>query len=262
VGPGWHLMMPDKALKCFTIRRKTMELVAGEPSQSNSKADYVDYAIKARTKDGIDLYSMLTMQYHVEPQCAGTLYPLILDDEGVKEQIVKARVRSVVPQVLSTHGALEQYQGNITGISDEIEGMLNEQLKNQCVTLDLFELKRGDFDDKYEEAIRARAQEVEAAEKKRLEGETAKQEAERQRIAAEGNAQERRLNADAQAYETTTKAEADAQAETARLEARAKAIQENPSLVEWERIQAVRDAGAIYLPDTALPIYQVPAPTP
>lgn len=261
-GPGIHLTRPGRSFHCFTVSRRTMELVAGEPSQSNSRADYVDYAIRARTKDGIDLYSMLTAQYHVDAGAVADLYPLIRDDEGVKEQIVKARLRAIVPQTLSNYSAEEQYLGNLGRISDDIETKLRAELAAQGVTLDYFELKRGDFDDTYEQAIRDKAAEIERANKKKLEQETARQEAERQRIEAEGNAAKARTEADAAAYRTVTDAEARAKAETAELEARAAAISANPELIEWERIQAISNAGAIYLPSGTLPIAQVPLPTP
>lgn len=257
-GPGLHVMSPDKSLICYSVKRKTMELVAGDPAQSNSKADYVDWAIKARTKDGIDLYSMLTAQYHVTPVCAGKLFPLITDDEGVKEQVVKARLRSVVPQVLSNYDAITQYRGNITAISNDVATELAKELESQCVELDYFELKRGDFDDRYEESIRARAQEIEAAEKKKLEQVTAAEESKRLEIETEAAANKRKTEADAQAYVERTETDA----ATYDLEQRAAALRENPDLIEWERVQAIRDAGAVYLPSGALPIYDVPQVTP
>lgn len=259
-GPGLHVMAPDKSLICYSVKRKTMELVAGDPAQSNSKADYVDWAIKARTKDGIDLYSMLTAQYHVTPECAGKLFPLITDDEGVKEQVVKARLRSVVPQVLSNYDAITQYRGNITAISDDVATQLDAELASQCVELDYFELKRGDFDDAYETSIRARSLEVESAEKKKLEQLTATEEAKRLAIETDAAAAKRKTEADANAYVQRTETDA----AVYNLEQRAAALRENPSLIEWEQVQAIRDAGAVYLPSGALPIYSVPqvAPTP
>ena len=208
VGPGLHFMSPDKQLVCFKTQRITMELVEGDPALSNSKADYVDYAIKGRTKDGIDLYSMLTMQYHVPEDCAGELLPTVINDEGVKEQIVKARLRAVVPQKLSNYDAITQYRGNITAISDDIQTQLAQELEAQCVTLDLFELKRGDFDDAYENSIRARAQEIEAAEKKKLEQNTAAEEAKRLAIETEAAAAKRKVEADAAAYVERTETDA------------------------------------------------------
>ncbi len=288
IGPGgFYIMSPDKGLVCYDVTRKTMELVAGEPSQSNSKADYVDYAIKARTKDGIDLYSMSTTQYHVDPSCTGTLYPLIKDDEAVKEQVVKARLRSIIPQQLSTYGALEQYQGNITAISNAIEDQLRAELNANCVALDYFELKRGDFDDRYEENIRNRAAEVEKAEKVKLEQVTAAEEAKKKKIDAEAEADrlqtQARAAADKQKIEVQAAAErvaieteaankkriADADAafyekkkqaegEKALLDARGEALTTHPELIEYQRINTISGAGAIYLPSDVLPLWDVP----
>jgi regulator of protease activity HflC (stomatin/prohibitin superfamily) len=253
-GPGLHFTSPDKSFACYTIRQRTMELVAGDPAASNSKADFVDWAIKARTLDGIDLYSMLTMQYHIDPAAPTTLYPTYVSDEAVKEQLVKSRLRSVVPQILSLTDANVQYKGNLGPISDEIEIELKRQLDPFGIKVDYFELKRSDFDDRFEEAIRNRAGEVELAEKKRLEQETARQEAERLAIQTKGDNDA--ALAIAQKDNAVRKAQTDA--EVYDLNKRAEALNENPDLLEWERVQAIRDAGAIYLPSETLPLFNVP----
>lgn len=262
VGPGFHLTGPGTDYHCYTVRQITMELVAGDPATSNSKADYVDWAIKARTNDGIDEYSMLTLQYHVDRTAPINLYPQYPNDEAVKEQIVKSRLRSIVPQVLSLSRADDQYQGNLGPISDEIQKQLSEELKKFGITVDYFELKRSDFDDTYETHIRDRAGEVEAAKKKVLEQQTATNEAERQRIQAVGDEAAAHIAADKDAYVKRTNADAESYSQSVLLESRAKMIADHPELIEWERVQAINNAGAIYLPDTALPIYNVPTATP
>jgi regulator of protease activity HflC (stomatin/prohibitin superfamily) len=254
VGPGIRLTGIGTDYHCYTVSQKTMELVAGDPAQSNSKADYVDWAIRARTLDGIDQYAMLTMQYHVDRAAVSDLYPTYPNDEAVKEQIIKSRLRSIVPQVLSLTDANVQYKGNLGPISDDIEAELKKQLEPFGIRVDYFELKRSDFDDRFEEAIRNRSTEVELAEKKRLEQETARQEAERLAIATAGENAARLAKAETD--NAVRKANTDA--EVYDLEQRANALQENPSLIQWEQTQAIRDAGAVYLPSGALPIYTVP----
>lgn len=256
-GPGLHVSMPDKQFNCYTVRQLTMELVEGNPADSNSKADYVDWAIKARTKDGIDIWSMLTLQYHIADDAPATLYPTYPNDEAVKEQLVKSRLRSVVPQTLSLSGAESQYLGNIGPLSDDIEVKLKESLAPFGIIVDYFELKRSDFDDRYEEAIKTRAAEVEAAKKKELEQVTALNEAERLRIEVEGQTAAARQQADTEKYV----AQQETDAVTYDLNERAKALSENPELIEWEKTQAIRDAGAIYLPSGVLPITTIPAPS-
>lgn len=262
VGPGFHFTGPGTDYHCYTVRQITMELVAGDPAASNSKADYVDWAIKARTNDGIDEYAMLTLQYHVDRTAPINLYPQYPNDEAVKEQIVKSRLRSIVPQVLSLSTADVQYQGSLGPISDNIQNQLSTELKKFGITVDYFELKRSDFDDTYETHIRDRAGEVEAAKKKVLEQQTATNEAERQRIQAVGDEAAAHISADKDAYVKRTNADAESYSQSVLLESRAKMIAAHPELIEWERIQAINNAGAIYLPDTALPIYNVPTATP
>lgn len=253
-GPGLHFATPDKEFNCYTIRQRTMELVEGDPIRSNSRADYVDWAIKARTVDGIDIWSMLTLQYHIADDAPEKLYPTYPNDEAVKEQLVKSRLRSIVPQTLSLTGAEHQYLGNIGPISDDIEKQLKASLEPFGIAVDYFELKRSDFDDRYEEAIRARAVEVESAKLKELAQVTAKNEAERLRIETEGKTAAQKQQADTDRYV----AQQSTDAATYDLEQRAAALAENPELIQWEQTQAIRDANAIYLPSGVLPILEVP----
>lgn len=255
-GPGLHFATPDKEFNCYTIRQRTMELVEGDPIRSNSRADYVDWAIKARTVDGIDIWSMLTLQYHIAENAPEKLYPTYPNDEAVKEQLVKSRLRSIVPQTLSLTGAEHQYLGNIGPISDDIEKQLKASLEPFGIAVDYFELKRSDFDDRYEEAIRARAVEVENAKLKELAQVTAKNESERLRIETEGKTAAQKQQADTDRYVAQQKTDA----ATYDLEQRAAALAENPELIEWEKTQAIRDANAVYLPNDVLPIFDVPAP--
>jgi hypothetical protein len=275
-GPGIHLTLPGTDFKCYDVSQKTMELVAGDPAASNSKANYVDWAIRARSLDGIDQYAMLTMQFHTDRDAVTDLYPTYPDDEAVKEQLVKSRLRSVVPQFLSLTGATEQYKGNLGPISDEIEAELKRQLDPFGIRVDYFELKRSDFDDVFETAIRDRAKLSEEAEKNRLAQQVANEEAKRVQIVTKTENDKLIANANAKAEVDTINAENAArlhliEAETAAkaknletdaatydLEQRGAALEASPSLIELERAQALRDAGAIYLPSGALPIMNLP----
>lgn len=252
---GYNFRVPTQTgFNCYPVTIFSMELVEGDPANSDSKADYPDWAIKYRTNDGIDAWAMMTLQFHIAPEAVSGLYPNYPDLESVKEDIVKPRLRSIVPQFLNNSTAEFQYLGNLTTISDEMGEQLRASLAEHGVVLDYFELKRSVFDESYEQAIRNRAKQVEATKLKNLEQQTATAEAERLRIATEGEQAAREQVVDTDAYITRTRADADKYA----LDQRAAALASSPNLLQWENIQAIRDAGAVYLPAGTLPIVTVP----
>lgn len=245
-GPGIHFKIPirDK-YNCLSSRKQVYEMVAGDPKQSDSKAEYVDWAIQGKTSEGIDFWAFATVQYHVPVESIRSVWENnARTDERVKEQIVKFHTRSIIPQVLNTYSAEQLYLGDLRPISDLIGAELKSRFADQGIVLDYFELKRGDFDDAYEQAIRDKALKVEEAKRKQLDQQVATAEAERQRIEAEGNAAKARIDAQAKADAQEIEAKGDAAATTAR----GAALEANPSVLEWERIQALRSANVIYVP--------------
>lgn len=260
-GPGIHFRIPVRdRYNCLSSRKQTYEIVAGDPKQSDSKANYVDWAIQGKTNEGIDFYIMATTQYHVPVENARLVWEgNARSDERVKEQIVKFHTRAILPQVLNTYSAEQLYLGDLRGISDQIGADLRTRFEANGVVLDYFELKRGDFDDSYEQAIRDKALKVEEAKRKALEQQVATAEAERLRIEAEGQKAAAIIAAEASAEEQRIRAQGDADS----TELRGKALEQNPSVLEWERIQVLRSANVVYLPsDTIIPILPLnPEPT-
>ena len=191
----------------------------------------------------------------------GYIYNNVAKTDARLKEKVKDMIRAEIPAVISTYSADEMYLGNLDTLSVEVANRIGPSLKTLGVELVYFKLKKGDFEDYYEQAIANKALQIEQAEQTELAQHTAEEEAERLRIQAEGEAAAVRIKAEGQADATVTQATADAKA----LELRATAINDNPALLEWERIQAIRDAGAIYLPSDVLPILPVgtsPIPIP
>lgn len=259
-GPGLHFRIPIKdRYNCLTARKQVYEIVAGDPKQSDSKANFVDWAIQGKTNEGIDFHIMATTQYHIPVENVRSVWEQnARTDERVNEQIIKFHVRAVLPQVLNTYSAEQLYLGDLRGISDLIGAELRTRFQAQGVVLDYFELKRGDFDDSYEQAIRDKALKVEEAKRKALEQQVATAEAERLRIDAEGRKAAAIIDAEAQSEQQRIRAEGDARA----TELRGAALTANPSVLEWERIQALRDANVVYLPsDLVLPLLPLNTPS-
>lgn len=254
MGPGYNWKVPMVEGKaCFSTRLTTYEASLVGPEDSSSEADYVDYSVKAKTNEGVNFDQPFVIHYRLNKSQAEHIFNNVAKTDGRLKEKVKDLIRAEIPAVISTYSADELYLGNIDTISAEVAGRLAPSLETLGVELVYFKLKKGDFEDYYEQAIADKALQVEVAEKKKLEQDVAREEAERLRIEAEGQATATRIQAQGQADATVTQAEADAAA----LELRADAINDNPSLIEWERIQAIRDADAIYLPADVLPILPI-----
>jgi regulator of protease activity HflC (stomatin/prohibitin superfamily) len=263
IGPGLHFRVPGKDdKKCFSTRKQTYELVSGDPKSSDSRADYKDWAIAGKTAEGIDFWVMLTVQYHIPVENVATIYQGVgKTDERVQEQVVKFHTRAIVPQVLNTYAADQLYIGDLTPISAQIFAELAPRFAAQGVVLDYFELKRGDFDDSYEAAIRNKAQITEQVKQKEVEQRLATEEAERVRIEREGAANaaaaESRIAQEQANANTVTAAQAEAQA----IAVVGQAYEENPSALERERIAATANANVVYLPsEGVLPILGIEDP--
>lgn len=243
---------------CYTKRLRTYEVSLVSPSESNSKADYIDWTIGARTKDGIDFNSALSVQYRVGTDDIINSYTngfRSMDD--LNEKVIKYHVRNLVPQVLSKYTAEQLYLGDLNVASDELKELIAAEALKQGVTIENFELKRGDFDDSYEQAIRDKALKREEAKKKELEQEVATAEAERLRIEAEGQAAAARIQAQGEADATVTRANAQADAEAIVLQKRAEQIAAHPELITWQQIETIKSANIVYLPNEVLPIVDI-----
>lgn len=268
-GPGIHFKVPlrDK-YNCLSSRKQVYEIVADQNGgadglQTDSKAEYVDWGISGKTSEGIDFMQFATVQYHVPVTSVRTVWENnARSNERVKEQIVKFHTRALMPQILNTYTAEQLYIGDLRPISDIIGAELAKRFTAQGIVLDYFELKRGDFDNTYEDSIRERALKVEQAKGKALDQQIATAEAERLRIEREGQKAATIIDAEATAEQVRIDAQAKADAQeiqakgdAAATDIRGKALAANPSVIEWERIQVLRSANVIYLPsDTIIPL--------
>lgn len=272
MGPGLHYYNPfTMDQKCYSTLRKTYELVSGNPRDSDSEADYVDWAIDSRTAEGIQVWTMLSVQYHIPVENVGFIYQNVArTDERVQEQIIKYHVRTIVPQLINTYEADALFFGDLPTISADIRVVLSEKLLASGIILDSFELKRGDFEDAYENSIREQGLINQNIERELLNQEYAAEQAETNRIAAEGQAEQTRIAAQATADQAiiaqnatnqNTLSAAETNATAARLNADAEvyalnmtgqAYTDNPSLLQREQYQIIAGANVIYLPSDVL----------
>lgn len=214
---------------CYPTTARVYE-TSSEPDKS--KADYRDVPIDARTKDGqrIDAVTY-SVRFAIPRDEVLEVFATIPNGmDGVVEQVVKFHSRTTVRQVLQQYDAEVINSDKLADVQKVIEDRLRPEFEAKHVILESFQLRKPDFNDAYEDAINKR--------------QIAEQDAQRAII-------------DAQRKTTEAKAEADAARERAKGEAdsialRGAAIRQNPEIIQLEAVQAIRDAGAIYLPSTGV----------
>lgn len=266
-GPGLHKRIPGiVSYGCLNGRVQTLDIVF-DPEKADSNATYVDVAINGKSLTGVTYAATLSLSYVVPLENVQTIYTKVgKTDQAVYQKGVLTPLRTITRQILNTHTADELYYGNLEALSAEVAAKLTVEMASLGLELRYFGLKEMDFDDSYEKRIQEKNAEIETAKQKLLQQETAKAEAERQRIEAEGNAAAQVISAQGTADSQVIAAQgaADSVEIAANAEAAANAtigasLAANPIILDQQRIEAINNANVIYLPsDTGvLPLLDI-----
>jgi regulator of protease activity HflC (stomatin/prohibitin superfamily) len=270
--PGRHWNTPFITdYNCYNARLQTIELVEN-PEDTDSKANFVDWAISTHSVDGQPFTATAIIQYHLlgtregEPtdQITTMFRNGARNDERIYEIIVKSYIRGMIPGELNKYTANRLYTGELDSISQTIWQEAFDYLYSRGVVIDNFQIKRPNFSDEYEQAIAQVSAEAARASAVQAQQETARQEAERKRIEAEGQAAADLIAAEGQAAVSIAQQDAINQNTISSANAQAEAnatigatYQQYPELLEHERIGAITSANVIYLPSDVLGIVDV-----
>lgn len=259
-GPGFHWKIPVvNQYACYNGRLQTLNVLMVEGTKSEATFD--EPAIKGITNTSVAYDVSLSMTYILPTKSVRDLYNNVgRTNEEVFVRVVAPAVRTITRQVLNTHSADELYFGQLEQLSLEVMTRLKPELEKNGITVTFFGLKEFNFENSYEDKVRQKNQEVENKKLVVLQQETAIEE--QKKLLIETNGLNERKKADAQTEADTERIkqqgiadgiESIGQAEANVLQSRATVINENPSLITWEQIGALRDANTIYLPsDTGI----------
>jgi len=265
--PGYNFQVPwIEGKSCYNTYVITYEASLVSPEESQSEADYIDYAVDTKSADGVGFKLPFVVNYQIDPSQVQYIFSSVTRSDGALKEKVKDRIRAVVPAEVTKYMAADLYaNGTSVEMSNAVAVTLKAELAKLGVNLVYFQLKKGDFDQYYDDAIQAKAVKVEQEKQKILEQNIAKAEATRVAIEADGaaNAQIIKANADAEVISVRANAEATAvvvaaNAEKEALDLRASAINENPALLQWYQIETILSANIVYLPSDVLPIMPIP----
>ncbi|KKR05828.1 MAG: Band 7 protein [candidate division WS6 bacterium GW2011_GWF2_39_15] len=151
VKPGLHIKVPfvDQVL-VYRTQKIIYETLSTEAySNSQSEADYQDYAVDTTTKDGQQISVRYTVRFSVNPNKVKEIAEKLGTEQEVVEKIVKTDSRIWARNMPRSYSAIDLYTGNIQEVSEKISEKLAPLFEENGITLDEFGIRSINFQDEY-----------------------------------------------------------------------------------------------------------------
>lgn len=177
---GLNLVNPFVTLEIMSIRTQayTMSIATEEGER------YGDDAITSLTRDGLEVAMDLTVWYHLNPEVAATVYQKIGSDYVAK--IVRPAARTSIRNTTVKYNAVEIYSDRREEVQTEINKSLEKDFTERGITLEKVLLRNIQLPTKVKNAIEAKLEAEQDAQKMEFVLQKEKKEAERKKIEAGG----------------------------------------------------------------------------
>jgi regulator of protease activity HflC (stomatin/prohibitin superfamily) len=251
---GLHLLVPFvEYIETYSISNQTYTMSA----QSNEGSVKGDDSIRARTKDGQEVFIDASVIFSIDPAKVVDLH--IIWQSRYSEELVRPTARGIVRDVASQYGVEEI----VSSKRAEMEEIITEKMKEKLAENDLilvdFVLRDIHFSEEYAAAIEQKQIAEQLAQQANLVIEQKKAEAEQARQTAQGQADASVIAAQGAAQARIIEAEAEAQA----LALIAKVLAENPLLLQYQYIlKLAPGVQTIFIPTGNQFILPLPNTTP
>lgn len=225
---------------CYSTRRLVYE-TSEQPK--DSKADYADFHVDARTRDGQQIDAVtFSVGFKIPAQNVGTIYNNVARTEAqIVERVVKFHSRSIVRNSMQEYPADKLYSNQIDDVAGEILGKLRPEFEAAGIQIESFAIRKIDFNQGYEQSVNARQIAFEQTRKAEQDAKTAEATA---LGAAKAEIEKARGDAEAQ------RLRAAAEAESIRL--RGEALRQNPTVAQLEFFEAIKAGKVQFLPSTGI----------
>lgn len=189
----------------YEIRSRTYTM-SQKPLEGEKKGED---ALQALTADGQNVFLDLSIRFHPEPKKLDLLHRKIGPD--FLNRVIRPQVRSVTRMIVASFKAADVYSSQRKNIQDMIFKELKFDFEKNYIILDEVLLRNVQFSEEFQKAIEEK--QIAQQETQRMKFILEKQELEKQRqiIEAQGDAEAIRL--------------------------KGKALQENPSLIQYEYVK-------------------------
>jgi regulator of protease activity HflC (stomatin/prohibitin superfamily) len=226
LGPGLHWIIPGETVTLYPISRQTYTMSAAA-TEGNVAGDD---SIRARTKDGQEVFIDASVIYAIEP---GSIVQLHITWQGrYQDELVRPLARGIIRDMASQYGVEEIVSTKRTELEDKITQELSTKLGENSLTLVDFVLRDIHFSPEYSAAVEQKQIAEQLALQAQFIVQQKKQEAEQARQVAQGLA-------DAVVIQSKGDAEArviQAKAESEAMTLIAQVLKDNPSLLTYQYI--------------------------
>lgn len=189
-----------------------------------------DDSIRARTKDGQELFVDASVIFSIDPTKVVQLH--INWQNRYEAELIRPAVRNAIRDVVSQYGVEEIVSTKRAEMEDLVTQELGKRLAENDLILVSFLLRDLHFSDEYAAAVEQKQIAEQQAQQAKLIVEQKRQEAEQARQVAQGQADAAVIAAQGAAQARIVEAEAEARA----LGLLAAAIQDNPQILQYQYI--------------------------
>jgi len=205
--PGLSWIVPfAERVELYKISRQTYTMsVAAQEGQVTG-----DDSIRARTKDGQEVFIDASIIYAIDPN---QVIPLHINWQNrYEDQIVRPAARNAIRDAVSQYGVEEIVSTKRAEMENLISGSIEEKFKQNDLVMVDFLLRDIHFSDEYAAAVEQKQIAEQQAQQAKLVVEQRKQEAEQARQVAQGSADAAVISAKGAAEARLIQAQAEAQA--------------------------------------------------
>lgn len=184
---GLNIVNPFVDLEIMTIRTQayTMSIATEEGER------YGDDAITSLTKDGLEVAMDLTVWFHLKKDAAATVFQKIGRD--YIQKIVRPAARTAIRNTTVKYNAVEIYSEKREEVQNEITNELRKDFTERGITLEKVLLRNIKLPAKVKNAIEAKLEAEQEAQKMEFILQKETKEAERKKIEAAGIAEAQRI---------------------------------------------------------------------
>ncbi|MGE5251555.1 MAG: prohibitin family protein, partial [Bacteroidota bacterium] len=224
---GLHVIMPFvEHLEKYSISRQTytMSSATGEGQIPG------DDSVRARTKDGQEIFVDASVIYSIDPAKVVQLH--INWQNRYQDELIRPAARNAIRDAVSQYGVEEIVSSKRAEMEELVTSDLARKLADNDLVLVGFLLRDLHFSEEYAAAVEQKQIAEQQAQQAKLVVEQRKQEAEQARQVAQGQADAAVIAAQGAAQARIVEAEAESKA----LALIAAAIQNNPELLQYQYI--------------------------
>lgn len=212
ISQGWHFMSPLKHVSTFPVSQQRI-VFSDDPADYNEK-EHADWHIDAPANGGV-ISINLTVNYNFMPDRVVELYSKFngMSGESLMESRIQNDIIAYVKEVTPKFTVMEIYSDNRAEVNSAITEYLNEKLSAEYgINVSSALIIDAEPDEALMEKIKAKEQAKQDAETAELNTQTAKAEAETEKVRAQTAADVKKIEAEAEAEVKRIEAEAEAEA--------------------------------------------------